>query len=114
MTEPRIIETIRKLERGEIRDSRRERYLEARNAAEKLGDLLNGCSKSYVMAGIVEGLVRQHRYLQNETIVTLLEALGEFGALPEGQYTDARNEFAHKLCRLLRERFQDELFWRDK
>lgn len=110
-----IVNGIRSMEQGRnVNKHDRETYHKARDAAYALGDLLNGGSKNAVMLGLVEGLVRQHRYLQNEAIVTLLTALGEFGALPERQFTDARNEFAHKLCRLLRERFKDELFWRDE
>jgi len=97
--------------RIQIRDC--ETFNEAREAVRKLGNLLNGGSKEAVLAGMVEGLLMQHRYLQGETIVRLFTALGEFGGLPEGQYTDARNAFAHKLCSLLRERFRDDLFWKD-
>jgi hypothetical protein len=89
-------------------------FEKARDAMALFGDLLNGGSKEAVLTGMVEGLAKPHRYLQNEAIITLFYALGEFGGLPEGQYTDPRNAFAHKLCGLLRERFKDELFWKDE
>jgi hypothetical protein len=120
----KIIETIRKHAHpdyieGESEGSRNmrkrdaETFRKTRDAVKSLGDLLNGGDKGAVLAGIVEGLLLQHRYLQNEAIITLLTALGEFGGLSAGQHTDARNEFAHKLCKLLRKRFRDELFWQD-
>lgn len=93
-----------------IRD--RKTFDKAAAAADTLGDLLNGGNHDAVLAGIVDSLLRQHRHLQNNTIVVLLRALGEIGGLPEGQVSDARNAYAYRLCRLLRERFGDEIYWR--
>ena len=92
----------------------RDKFNEVSATMAKLIDLTNtmGCEEQ-VICGIVEGIVQSHRFLQGKGIVAILQALGEFGGLPEGQFTDARNSFAHRLCGLLRERFKDELFWKD-
>jgi len=113
-----IIQEIRRLE-GQVRGqvphaSDRKTYEAARELAYKLGDILNGGSSGVVVAGLVEGLIRQHRYLQNETIIALLTALGEVGRLPDTCFVDPRNEFGFNLCRKLRQDFRDDLFWRDK
>jgi hypothetical protein len=84
-------------------------------AVETLCDALNSGNKATVVAGVTYGLLTQHRYLEDEAIVALLTALGEVGKLSaNGDHTDARNEFGHKLCQIVRERFHDELFWGDK
>ena len=124
MATPKIIETCRDIEgwrpTGNESDGEanrrafdRDKYLEVRDTMAKLVDLTNtmGC-ETQVIAGIVAGLLESHRYLQDKAIQAIFRALGEYGRLP-GQYTDARNEFAHKLCSLLTERFRDELYWKD-
>jgi len=120
-----IIDTIRKIDgymatgdesEGEMSRRRfdREKFRAAADTMAKLIDLTNTMgSEEHVVAGIVEGIIRSHRHLQYKGILAIFQALGEFGALPEGQFTDGRNAFAHKLCGLLRERFRDELFWKD-
>ena len=112
-----IIQKIRRLE-GRVQGDRphpseRKTYQAAKEVGEKIGDILNGGSKDTVVAGLVEGLTRQHRFLQNETIVAVLTALGEVGSLPDSCFVDARNEVGMSLCRKLRKAFRDELFWRD-
>jgi hypothetical protein len=92
----------------------RKAFEEARDAVMALGDALNGGSKDVILAGILEGMMRTHRYLSNEMVIALLTAMGEFGSLPESSVSDARNSFAFKLCGKVRENFSDELFWRDK
>jgi hypothetical protein len=111
-----IIEAIRAFERPSKTTNKYDlaTYEKARDITQSLIDLTNGGGKGAIVAGMVEGIVRNHRYLQQEGILCLFQALGEFGSLSEGSFTDPRNEFAHKMCKLLRERFRDELFWRDK
>ena len=82
-----------------------------------LGDLVNGGDPTVIRAGLVNGLNKTHRYLQAEVIVSLLTALGDLGLLYKenpARFADGRNEHAMTLLVKLRERFKDELFWRDK
>lgn len=89
-------------------------YREVRDLTTKLVDSTNTMGSSGVVeAGIVAGIINCHRYLQEQGIKALVYALGEFGRLPTGQFTDARNQFAHKLCGILREKLRDEMFWKD-
>lgn len=110
-----VRDTIRKFERVTQESDRHDakKYGEARDAVLKLGDALNGGSREAIAAGVVEGLLRTHRYLSNEVVVAFLTALGELGALPEAEVSDPRNKFAYELCQKLRRTFRDELFWRD-
>jgi hypothetical protein len=106
-------EKIRSFESSESRHDR-ETFKKASELAAALGDVLNSGSSEAAVAGFLDGVLRTHRYLSNSAVIVLLTALGDFGALPEPAVSDARNAFAYKLCRKLRESFKDDLFWRDK
>lgn len=103
-----------KIETAESDRYTRPSFEKSRDAVKTLGDTLNGGSKDAVQTGVLVGLLTTHRYLSNEMVVQLLTALGEFGAMPESAVSDARNEFAYRLCGKLRTALKDELFWRDK
>ena len=109
-----LIQLSRRIERGETHESDHKTYEAARDLAEKLGDLLNGGSHGPAQAGLLVGLLKQHRYLNNEAIIAVLTALGEFGRLNKAAVADARNSFAYDLCRKLRDTFRSELFWHDQ
>jgi len=91
----------------------RETFGAVEAATKAITKALNGGNKKAAEAGLLYGLVNEHRYLQGEAIATILMALGRYGALPEGSYTDPRNQFAHKLCAKLREALDDDLYWGD-
>jgi len=103
-----------KIEAAESDKYTRPTFEKARDAVKALGDSLNGGNKDAVQTGALVGLLTTHRYLSNEMVIQLLTALGEFGAMPESAVSDARNEFAYKLCGKVRAALRDELFWRDK
>lgn len=105
-----------KIETAESDKYTRPTFEKARDAVRALGDTLNNGSqgKDAVQTGMIVGLLTTHRYLSNEMVTQLLTALGEFGAMPESAVSDARNEFAYRLCGKLRTALKDELFWRDK
>ena len=102
------IDEMRRPAREEHQKYDRETFRRADQLMEELGKLLNGGSKSVAVLGVINGLRREHRYLQNEAIISLLTALGR---LPEVEGTDARNEFGIDLCRKVRKTFDDSLFW---
>lgn len=83
------------------------------DAIKVLIDAANSFDKSILVPSIVSGLIHGHRYLQNELIECLIEALGTYGDLPSGSFVDGRNEMAHKWCKKIREVFADDIFWRD-
>lgn len=91
---------------------------EAKKVEDAIGILMDAANssnrRSNLVPAIVAGLVHGHRYLQNELIQSLLEALGTYGDLPTGTFVDGRNEIAHGWCKKLRETFKDEIFWRDE
>ncbi len=94
----------------------RDLFEKARGAVADLCKVLNGGGqqeKRTIVAGILEGLTHEHRYLQNEALWLLLTSLGAFGGLPSGRFTDARNEHAHKACADLREALGDRIYWPD-
>lgn len=109
---PEIIERIRKLNRSDNEYETRT-FEEFTQIGKNICSGLNGGGESVARAGLVNGIVGEHRHLQGVSIVTLFQVLGEIGSLPEGTYTDARNQFAYDLCRKLRERFREELYWKD-
>lgn len=84
------------------------------SAIKTIGDKMNAGDDGVVVAGIVSGLIDQHRYLQSKTIGALIWALCEFATLPEDQFVDARNLYAHKLCQKMRECFADDFCWKDR
>jgi len=89
-----------------------EKFRKVRDTVRELVDLNNTMSREKeVIAGIVAGLVGEHPHLQHKTILALLTALGEVGTVD--RRIDGRNEFARGLCTTLRERFKDEIFWKD-
>lgn len=90
----------------------RETFNAARDAFLALAKALNGGSQAVAVAGLLEGITHEHRYLQNSAIWALLQALGAFGGLPD-RFIDARNESAHKACRDIREPLADRIYWED-
>ena len=84
----------------------------ARDAFLALAKALNGGSQAVAVAGLLEGITHEHRYLQNSAIWTLLQALGAFGGLPD-RFTDARNESAHKACKDIRDPLAERIYWED-
>jgi hypothetical protein len=91
----------------------RRAFARGKDLAEMLCDSVNGMDHQTIAAGFLEGILTSHRFLQNEAIFALLEALGNFGALAD-YMTDARNEAAHGACGKVREALRDLLFWRDE
>lgn len=90
--------------------SDRETFNASRDAFLALAKALNGGSQKMAIAGLLEGITHEHRYLQNSAIWTLLTALGTFGGLSD-RFTDARNESAHKACGDIREALADRIYW---
>lgn len=84
---------------------------------EQLGNIINlSGNEPIIRAGIFVGLIKTHRYLEQNLITCILESLGDLGLAAREdhhRYTDGRNEFAMSLCKKLRETFKDELFWKD-
>lgn len=91
----------------------RETFEAVEKATKAISKALNGGNRKAAEAGLLFGLVNEHRYLQGESIVTILMALGHYGGLPEGTYVDDRNRFVHKVCAKLREALKDDLYWGD-
>jgi hypothetical protein len=69
-------------------------------------------SEREVTSGIVAGIVRTHRYLQSQGIISILTALGEFGRSDSG--SDPRNEHAKGTCAKLLEVLRDRIYWKDE
>lgn len=94
---------------------RHEDFRKAKEAIRTLGNIING-RDNLVKLAIIDDMFRTHRHLQGKLIEEIIYALGDMGAMfqesPE-MWSDARNEFHLKLCATLRERFKNELFWRD-
>jgi hypothetical protein len=88
----------------------RETFNAARDSFLALAKALNGGNRKHAIAGLLEGITHEHRYLQNEGIWSLLTALGAFGGLPE-RFTDARNASSHKACKDLRTTLGDRIYW---
>lgn len=84
----------------------------AREAFGILTKALNSGDRKAVIAGLLDAITHEHRYLQNSAIWALLTAMGAFGGLPD-RFTDARNESAHKACRDIREVLGDRIYWPD-
>lgn len=80
------------------------------------GDIVNRNNGVILEAGLVNGLNKTHRYLQQGVVISLLKGLGDLGALYQenpGMFADGRNEFSMKLLVKLRAALKDELFYRD-
>ena len=89
---------------------RRKTFEASREAILGLCKALNGGNREDAIAGLLDGLTHEHRYLQNGAIWALLSALGAFGGLPD-RFTDARNESAHKACKDIREVLSERIYW---
>lgn len=85
----------------------------ARDAFGALCKALNGGPREAVVGGLLAGLTTEHRYLVNDAVWALLDALGEWGGGSPRSYTDARNESAHLACREVREALKDRIYWRE-
>jgi len=116
-----MLDRIREMERGytgqgdtlqRIREAETDAFIKAKVATKALLDATNtmGCDKA-IVAGVVAGLLETHRYLQQQGIVAILEALGSFGKM-DGQ-SDARNEHAKATCALLPEALRERIYWKD-
>ena len=80
-----------------------------RDAAKALSKALNGGSRDSITLGFLDGMAREHRYLQDQTVWTLLVALAELAGPDLKDRTDARNECAIKACGLVREALKENL-----
>lgn len=93
-------------------------FEDAKSHIKALADIINGSGNDRIIcAAIVDEMFHTHRHLQGNLIVTILNALGDYGLMYKEdpmRWADARNEFAMQLLQKFRERFKDELFWRDK
>jgi hypothetical protein len=64
-----------------------------------LGDMLNASATTpAVVKGMLNGMLRQHRYLQGETMSALSQFLTQYGNV-EQRHIDGRNEFAVKMAK---------------
>ena len=88
--------------RQNVREDKRRDFLAGKNAAEALCRGLNGGSQETLMFGFLEGLVHEHRFLQNEAIWTIVRALSHLGSEDLANRVDARNESAIKACQQIR------------
>ena len=91
-------------------------FREVEKMISRLGDIVNQGGEDIIRAALVNGTPKVHRYLQDKLVIVLLQSLGDLGLLHKenpARFSDARNEFSMKLLEKLRERFKDELFWRD-
>lgn len=111
---------ISEMSEGQIEALRREHevYTKCREAIKTLADATNAYSSdSLVHHAIIDEMQHTHRVLQQYFIIEALSALGDYGKMsqehPE-RVSDPRNDYAMKLCRMVRECFADELFWRDR
>ena len=82
---------------------------QAIDATKALIKALNGGSSKDVVAGVVDTLKHEHRYLQGQAVWALLEALGSLA----GERTDPRNVHAIKACGTLREALGEVIYWKD-
>ena len=106
--------TIDEYENRSVGEHNHKTYTRALQATKELGDARNSGSSDAIRAGILSGILSTHRYLSGDVIVQMLHALGDIGGMPEAAVSDGRNAFAYKLCKLLRERFSAELYWKDE
>jgi len=69
---------------------------------EELVDVTNSSAVSYDMMaeGIVKGILKSHRYLQNEFVIALTQAIEKYGNVDENQ-TDPRNQYAVADCKTM-------------
>lgn len=80
-----------------------------------LCNIANGSGRDLITTATIMGLLDAHRYIQNETVIALITALGDLGRMYEEtpeMVSDARNSFAMSLCLKIRKALQDDLFWR--
>ena len=97
-----------------LRRHDREEFKRVQDAMASLDRVSNSSHSHRLRAGILVGLLQMHRYLQNQVIIEMIQALGDFAALVEdneARYTDARNIFAAKVCMKLRKALEDDLFY---
>jgi hypothetical protein len=89
-----------------------EAFNKARDAVMALLDATNvmGCDDA-VKLGVIQGILRTHRYLQGQGIVAILTALGEFGRLPGNK--DPRNAHAKETCESLVSALRERIYWPD-
>jgi hypothetical protein len=89
-------------------------YEKARDAVKALGDVLNGGQQDDATTGALTGILTTHRYLSDKMVIVMLTAIGDFASLPEHMVSDARNAFAYRIAKKMREALKDDLFWKDK
>ena len=53
-----------------------------------------------IAKGILDGITRSHRYLQNEFWMAMTKVIENYGNLPS-EYQDARNAYAVKDCNVM-------------
>lgn len=69
----------------------------------QFGDLVNGCSGSAAVQGLLEGFVRQHRTLQQAIVSSFYDMLIEWRKGEESRYVDLRNQAAWNFAKSLDE-----------
>ena len=89
--------------RADLESSKAHR--QARSLLGDLASLLNGGSQDEVVAGLVDGLRHEHRYLQAKTVWVLLETLGSLSR----DRTDLRNAAAIDACAVVAEVFKGKI-----
>jgi len=104
----KILERLAKGEKSSNEYTRRN-FDQGLEAARALSKALNGGDRNNIMLGFLDGLVREHRYLQSEMVWMLLTILAELASPDLVNRTDARNEYAIKACADLREALKDRL-----
>jgi hypothetical protein len=96
----------------------RESFESAVEMFKKMGDIMNYMSRDSLLGpALIDGMCRTHRTLQEKVILDLLTGLGNYGKMYRDnpvRWTDARNEFALKLCAKVYDALKDDLFWKDK
>lgn len=112
-------ENILEMSDSQVEALRREHeaFAKCTEAFVTLADTMNRYSTDgLVRHAFIEAMTRTHRHLQGTLIVELLTGLGDYGKMYKEhdiRWADGRNEFAMKLLQTFRERFKDELFWKD-
>ena len=63
-----------------------------------------------IAEGIFNGIINNHRYLQNEFWIAMVKVIEKYGNLGKDYY-DARNEFAVKDCKAMGDAISNERYY---
>lgn len=90
-------------------------FEKAKGAIELLGTIINGSSNNRIIrAAIVAEMIRTHRHLQNELLMTMLLAFGDLADLAtenEARWTDGRNDYAYGLLQKMRAKLDQDFYF---